>query len=52
LFNSFLIILYLFIISKIKNKDIGYINNIIIYKKEKINEFEINNINEIIKNEK
>jgi hypothetical protein len=52
LFNSFLIILYLFIISKIKNKDIGYINNIIIYKKEKSNEFEINNINEIIKNEK
>lgn len=48
MFNSFLIMIYLFIISKIKNKDIGYIDNVIIYK----DEIEFNDISELLKNEK
>lgn len=44
MFNSFLIMTYLFIISKIKNKDVGYIDNVIIYKEE------INDISELFKN--
>lgn len=45
--NSFLIIIYIFIISKINHSDIGYINNIIKY-----TEIDGNDTNEKIKYEK
>lgn len=48
--NSFLIIIYLFIISKIKDSDIGYINDVVNIDMKKNNEIELNYINELIKN--
>lgn len=48
--NSFLIMIYIFIISKIKDSDIGYINNIkYIYDINNYKDFENDDINEIIK---
>lgn len=49
MFNSFLIIVYIFIISKIKKLDLGYINNII-HSDINIKEVDSNYINEVIKN--
>lgn len=50
LLNSFLIIVYIFILSKIKHIDIGHINDVVnIYNVKKNNEIEINDINELIK---
>lgn len=51
LLNSFLIIVYIFILSKFKHMDIGYINDVInINNVIKYNEIEVNDINEVIKN--
>lgn len=48
--NSFLIIIYIFIISRIKHTDIGYINDFVkIYDFSKNNEIDLNDINELIK---
>lgn len=50
MFNSFLIIIYIFIISKIKKLDIGYIDNIICSNINIYKEISSNDINETIKN--